>query len=181
MAARRKHNLGYSIYQLLIALLIGSILMGLATANWQSTIARWSIRRATHQLVTALSLARRTALSTGEVVTVCATSDFETCQPQAEHWMVFRNAMSTRPGLRDPTEPLIHSWGTPPQVLIQSSRNLFFYYPELRAATTQTWSLCANRPAREGYQGGMRVIVSQTGRVRLEDFTRDSSMRGCVS
>jgi type IV fimbrial biogenesis protein FimT len=82
---------GMTIIELMIALLILSILMGIAVPSFQQFTANSRATAATNGLVTALNLARSEALKRSAATMVCASADSATCSAStdwATGWLV---------------------------------------------------------------------------------------------
>ncbi len=82
---------GFTLLELLCVLAIGAVLMALAMPAWRRPLAAAAVRAAASQALSGLALARRTALASGEAVTLCLTADMTHCDLAGREWMLFRN------------------------------------------------------------------------------------------
>lgn len=70
---------GFTLVELLIALLIGAILATLAAPSFMDTIRRNRLVSASNDFLATLNYARSEAIKRGQTITVCASSDQATC------------------------------------------------------------------------------------------------------
>jgi type IV fimbrial biogenesis protein FimT len=154
---------GFSLLELLTVLAIAATLLALAVPNWRRPLAAAAVRAAASQTLSALALARRTALATGRAVTLCPTRDMAHCDLAGREWMLFHNEDAGLLNQRESGEALLRRWKLPRDVLLSGSRAYAWYLPQTRAAATVTFNFC--HPAAP--LARRSVIVSQTGRPRL--------------
>ena len=80
-----------TITEVLLALFIGSVMLGYAVPNFQSLIINNRTISATNLVVSAINTARSEAIKRGRPVTACASIDYTNCTTAGWHdgWMVF--------------------------------------------------------------------------------------------
>ncbi|MAM69628.1 MAG: hypothetical protein CMP91_00600 [Gammaproteobacteria bacterium] len=79
MSIKSKIFSGYSLFELLIALAIASVLLNLAIPGYANFIERNQARVVIEQLQRAISLARQTAVNEGRMTTLCRSKDGKHC------------------------------------------------------------------------------------------------------
>lgn len=81
---------GFTLVELLVSLTVLAILVGLAAPSFQNTIENNRISSINDKLATSLQYARSEAISRGQPVTVCVSSDQATCTGAWDDgWIVF--------------------------------------------------------------------------------------------
>lgn len=148
---------------MLVALTITAILLQLSVPPFARLRARWAVHGATGQILSGLQLARRTALTTGQSVTLCPTGDGSRCSLGSSHWMLFANDPGGSDARREAGEAILREWRLAAQIEVSGTRGYAAYQPETSAASTLTFTFChhAHPEARQS------LVVSQTGRPRL--------------
>lgn len=154
---------GFTLLELLVALAVAAVLaaLGWPLLGRQQAVA--ALTAATQHTLAALQLARRQALVTGHVVTVCPTPDGLRCGFGASQWMLFENLPGGSESRREAGEPLLQRWPMPGGIAVGGTRGYAAYQPTARVASTVTFRFCHS--VRPGYERS--VIVSQTGRARV--------------
>jgi type IV fimbrial biogenesis protein FimT len=83
----------------MITLVIASIVLTMAVPGMRDLVQNNRITGQVNEMVTAFNLARMEAIRRGSPVSVCASTDQETCSPVAtdwpEGWIVFADANAT--------------------------------------------------------------------------------------
>ena len=83
---------GFTLIEVLIAVAILGILMGIASPSMRDMITNSRLQGASSDLIADLSLARGTAAAKGQRVTMCTSSDGATCSTSSlwhQGWIVF--------------------------------------------------------------------------------------------
>jgi type IV fimbrial biogenesis protein FimT len=125
----RKTQHGFTLVELLAALAVVAILVGIATPSLRQFSANSRTIAATNSLVTALATARSEALRQSRTVTVCASSDQQTCANSANWstgWIVFADVSGT-PGVLDAGDTLLQSWPAPGNMTVTASDKFLQY------------------------------------------------------
>lgn len=154
---------GISLVELLVALAVTAILLQVSVPLLGRLRAQWAVRGASGQILAGLQLARRTALSVGQSVTLCPTSDRVRCALRSNEWMLFANREGGLDSRREPGEAILRQWRLPDEIQVSGTRGYAAYQPQTSAATTLTFTFC-----HRGHPGARQsLVVSQTGRPRV--------------
>lgn len=154
---------GFSLVELLVALGICAVLLGLAAPAFSRMRAEAAVRSAANGTLAALHLARRLALASGRSITVCPSPDGARCAFGTGAWLLFANTRDGAESRREPGEELLRQWQLPPGVSVTGTRGYTAFQPRPGAAATVTFEF--RHDAAPDYRLG--VIVSQTGRPRI--------------
>lgn len=87
----KKQN-GVTLIELMIAIAVLAVLLGIGIPSFQETIRTNRVAAITNDLVAALQFARSEAVRRGENVTVCSSNDQSTCSGAWSNGWVVRNA-----------------------------------------------------------------------------------------
>jgi type IV fimbrial biogenesis protein FimT len=162
-AARLPRCRGLSLVEMLVAVGIAAILLTLGLPSLSRLRADWTVRGAAAQVLAGLQLARRTALMTGQSVTLCPTTDGWRCGFPSRHWMLFANVEGGADARREAGEAVLRQWQLDPVVRISGTRGYAAFQPQTSAAATLTFVFCHGAQP----QAGRALVVSQTGRPRV--------------
>jgi Tfp pilus assembly protein FimT len=139
------------------------VLLALALPSWGRQLAAAATRAAASQALSGLALARRTALATGQVVTLCLTRDMTRCTLDGRQWMLFTNHPGGSLQQREAGEAVLRQWPLVTGVRVDGTRGYAWFQPQPRAAATLSLNFChPSAPAAR-----RTIIVSQTGRARI--------------
>ena len=87
---------GFTLFELLIAMAIGAIIVVLGVPSFSGTLDNQRMTSATNELIMSLNLAKSEAIKRVTYVTVCRTNDFKSCTGGTtswdDGWIVFANA-----------------------------------------------------------------------------------------
>ncbi len=85
-----KQNSGFTIVELMLAVAIAAILIAVAAPSFRSTIENNGVLAISDDLITSLRYAREEALRQGLPISMCASSDQNTCTGTwSQGWIVF--------------------------------------------------------------------------------------------
>ncbi len=161
----RGQQRGFTATELLVALAVAGVLMVVAVPGFAALTRSVGLSSAANELLTALHLARSSAVLRGLPVAVCLTADDRTCvavpDSAATGWLVFvpdGSAVASRPVV---VGQVLSRFKLPPRLTVSASRPTVTFWPVTRAASTSTFDLCDLAGV------GRSIIVSQTGRPRV--------------
>jgi type IV fimbrial biogenesis protein FimT len=154
---------GFTLTELLVAMAIAALLLGLAAPGFGRQRANAAVRSAASQTMAALHLARRLALARGQSMTVCPTADGQHCGFGGTEWLLFANEPGGSDSRREEDEAVLQRWSLPAGVRTGGTRGYAAFQARPGAATTVTFEFRHLRTAL----GGRDVVVSQTGRARM--------------
>lgn len=91
-SALRAHNLGFTLIELMVVIIIAAILLTIAVPSFDSLIKRNNVDSLQSKLSSALSTARTEAASRNKVVTICSSTDEATCSGTwNDGWIIFED------------------------------------------------------------------------------------------
>ena len=116
MNARRRFNGGFTLLELMTAITILAILLGVAVPAFTETMNTNRLAANTNEMVTALSVARSEASKRGIAVTVCAANAAQdACSGAASWnsgWIVFTDDIGTS-GTLDAGDKVLQAFAAP--------------------------------------------------------------------
>ena len=162
----QRQNTGFSLYELLITLMLIAMLMGLGLPSFAKMNANGRIRTEVNALFHAIHLARKESIMRRSVVSICPSADGLTCQPGPDWsygWIMFNNLDRDEPPRIDQGEPILQIHRANPNVLITANRRGFTLRATEKRATNGTIVVCdaARRVTPRA------LVVSYTGRPRV--------------
>lgn len=172
---------GFTLLELLVTLATAAVVVGLGVPSFRTLTLDARRTADVNAFVTAVQLARSEAAKRGRTVVVCKTLDAQRCAPRADAFtagfMVFVDLDGVRPPQRGPGEPVLFSHTPRLEGSITANRELFEFRPYLRRSTNGTVVFCDAR----GAAGARAVIVSYTGRPRVDATAADGEPLECAS
>lgn len=160
---------GFSLLELLYVLLAVAGLLVIGVPALGRLVLDLRMTADINTFVTAVQLARSESAKRVAEVTLCRSSDGETCGEAGSHfdsgWIVFVNEDRDRPARRDPGEPLLHVHERSGPATVRSNRARYSYRPFFVRSTNGTVTFCDRR----GAEAARAVILSYTGRPRVSD------------
>lgn len=168
---KRQH--GFTLIELLTALTIATILVSVAIPGLQAFTKNSRQRTVTNELVSAMRVARNTAITTNSRVTVCASRDGNACQNVGwgQGWIAFVDRDSDR--ILDSNEQVLREGAGADGVSISSGQfaNFFVYRPNGRvmngtlSGNAGQFTICDDR----GTEYAKSIRLDLSGRPRAVD------------
>lgn len=166
---------GFSLVELIIGVSILAILGGLAAPAFTSMWLDSQRTTAVNGFVRSVFLARSTALTTGRTVTICRSTDAQTCSHQTDDWqagwIVFVNSDDDLPPARDASETVLQVFQVWRGGNITSNRTSYSFRPNIHRVVNGSIVFCDRR----GSSHARAVIINSAGRPRVS--SRDSNDR----
>lgn len=166
----RRHQTGFTLYELLITLMLIVVLVGLGLPSFSAIAARNRLHTEINALFHAMHVARKESIMRRMVVSICPSIDGRTCKPGrdwSQGWIMFANHDGDSPPQIDAGEPLLQVHTVAENVVISSNRHGFTLRATHKRATNGTIVVCdiADRVTPRA------LVISYTGRPRvtLED------------
>jgi len=176
---------GFTLAELMVTLAIGTMLVSIAVPNMRSMTLDSKQRGGVNELVSAMHLARTTAVTTNSRVTVCASDDGAGCGTVAwqKGWIAFVDLDGDR--AVDPGESIIRTGAEIDGMTISSSEfsNFFVYRPNGRIMSTVIsvnsgeFAVCDYR----GSEHARRIVLDISGRPRVITPADGGSPPSCSS
>jgi type IV fimbrial biogenesis protein FimT len=163
---------GFNLIELLIAVAVLGVLTGLAAPSFNDFILDSRRATAVNGFVHSIFLARSAAINSGEIMTVCGSSDGRTCSQSSTWttgWIVFANVDRDEPPVRDDDETILAVQPVWTTGTVTSNRNSYSFRPHRQGVVNGTIVFCDRRGAAHAHA----VIISRNGRPRVSQ--RDSS------
>lgn len=163
-----KSQAGVTLIELMIAVAIVAILIGVGAPSLQQFGAKQRMTSAVHTYMASFNQARMRALSLGQQVALCPSADGVTCTgglSWENGWLIYDDVNRNRK--LDPTETIAASFGALPEGLIANTsvgRPQLLFKPDGGAwGSNLTLTLC---DTREHGSEGRAIAVNNGGRAR---------------
>ena len=175
----RRNDSGYSLYELLITLMLVGILASISLPSFSATLAKGRQTSEINALFHAIHLARKESIRRRQVMTVCASTDGRSCQPSGDWstgWILFNNVDRDSPPEVDFDESVVLAHAVSETVRVVGNRQAFTLRATFRRATNGTLVFCDrhNRVAPKA------LIISYTGRPRVAYERTDGTPYSCA-
>lgn len=170
----RSRPSGLTLVEMLIAIAVMAILATLATPSFTALLYDSDRTTAVNSFIHAIFLARSEAIKRSGVVTLCKSSDGQTCSRAVEWnagWIVFANNDRDEPPVRDRDERVLAVYEGWPRGRITSTRTSFSFRSYRQGVVNGTVIFCDPR----GSAHARAIIINHAGRPRIA--RRDSSGR----
>jgi type IV fimbrial biogenesis protein FimT len=184
-----RHDTGFTLLELIVALAIGAILVTMAVPSFTTTIQNNRLTAQTNDFVSTLNLARSEAIKRGTRITVCKSADASSCDTGTtgweQGWIVFVDSDADQ--VRDAGETILQTYASldSGNTLIGDSTTNVKNYVSYRASGKTTFPtnggeveliLCDERNDTSVAKG---ISISPTGRVST--IPGSSSTLSCSS
>jgi type IV fimbrial biogenesis protein FimT len=163
---------GYTLYELLITLLLVALLSAIAIPSFSASLARQRQRAEIDALFHAVHVARKESIMRRRVVSICPSSDATTCGDGANWsngWLMFENKDRDWPPRLDEGEAILQHHTVGAETTMTANRPGFTLRATFLRATNGTIIVCDRKsriPARAlviSYSGRPRVATKTTG------------------
>ncbi|HEX5340467.1 MAG TPA: GspH/FimT family pseudopilin [Gammaproteobacteria bacterium] len=170
---------GFTLLEMLVVLAVAGILLTVAIPDFSTLIRHSRAVTAVNSLAGALNFARYSAISRNRYVTLCHSRDGQQCAADAnweDGWLIFANLDRDSPAQVDSGERLLYVHGPlAAGAHVTSNRQSFTFRPRGIRSTNGTLLYCS-----QAGQHDRALIVSVTGRVRLEDAVDLTNGMSCA-
>lgn len=176
---KRAHSFGFTLIEIMVTLALAIVILSVGVPSFQSMIKDNRKVTAINDLRGALALARSTAITQRQRVTVCKSADNSSCTDDgdwSQGWIVFADPNDPA-GTRDNTETILRVHDALPGSGTFSgngnvANRVSFSAQGLSSGTLGTLTYTDG----SGYTGAL--IVSFGGQVRYEDRSYETSSTG---
>jgi len=174
-----RRDLGFTLWELVCTLGIAAVVFAAGAPVFTDFLLDARRTADINAFVLAVQLARSEAAKRGRSVIVCKTADRQRCGGDElgfdAGWMVYVNLDDEYPPDRSPAEPLLYAHVPELTGTIASNRPFYEFRPA-RRSTNGTVVFCDRR----GVRGARAVIVSYTGRPRVDTRDGDGKPLRCA-
>lgn len=161
-----RKNRGLTLLELCVAMALVALLACLAAPTFRTASRNAAVRGAFFELAAGLQLARASAIVQGQRGTLClSATPGGSCLSDGGS-----NAWTAFLVVDGQSRPLA-SRTLPPGIELRGTRNRLDFWPDSRAASTGTLTICDT----QGIARPRELVVSQLGRVRVAD----GAISGC--
>lgn len=172
-------NQGFTLYELLITMLLVALIGSLAVPSLSGSIARQRQRVEIDALFHAIHLARKESIMRRKVVSLCPSPDGQKCSSSRDWsngWLMFENLDRDSPPRVDANEPVLLEHQVGESVRISANRKGFTLRATFLRATNGTFVFCDPK----GRISPKALVVSYTGRPRVARHTPKGELYSCA-
>jgi len=177
---------GFHLLEHLIIVTIIAIISSFAIPAYSSVMESQHRRVTLHSIHHLVSLARSEAIKRNTYVAICPSLDGETClrsKNYSQGWIIFENTNQDYPVQRDDKEALIdyHKPQNNSHFNLWSNRYGFTFRPTNKRNTNGTFITCPSQKERGNNDKYQSVVISYTGRPRIENKAQAKHHKICPS
>jgi len=172
-------NQGFTLFELLITMLLIALISGLAVPSLAGSMARQRQTVEINALFHAIHLARKESIMRRKVVSLCPSLDGLKCTPGRDWsagWLMFENLDRDSPPRIDDGEPVLASHRAGDRVRISANRKGFTLRATFLRATNGTFVFCDPKQRITP----KALVVSYTGRPRVARHTSNGELYSCA-
>jgi type IV fimbrial biogenesis protein FimT len=170
---------GHTLTELVFGAAIVGGMLGWAVPGLADLRRNSERTREVNQFVHAVHFARLEAVKRNGVVSLCPSSDGETCAPVGtawqQGWIVFVNSDADSPAVRDPGEVLLRVVAPWTAGTLTGNRATLSFRAFGQSGVTATFTFCDPR----GSTAARAVIISQGGRPRVSSLGPSNQPLDC--
>ena len=173
------HTKGFTLFELVITILLIAVLSGLAIPSLAGTLARQRQSVEINALFHAVHQARKESIMRRKVVSICPSPDGETCSPDRDWsagWLIFENKDRDSPPDIDSGEPVLVTHRVGEQIQIKANRKGFTFRATFLRATNGTFVVCDPK----GRITPKALVISYTGRPRVARQSPKGELYSCA-
>ncbi|MDH3588999.1 MAG: GspH/FimT family pseudopilin [Gammaproteobacteria bacterium] len=161
-----RFSCGLTLFELLVAMAVAAVILSIGIPALNGITANARRTAATNDLITAVHVARSTAIRRNRQVVICADGGAEPCTADANWsggWLVFVNEDADHPPRLGQHDTVLYRHQAVSRLQIGSNRDYYSFYRIGLRSTNGTLTLCDSR----GPVQARAVIISYTGRPRV--------------
>lgn len=165
-----KATKGYSLLEVLLVLILSAILFALAIPAYRHLVTGNHAVTQINQLVAAINYARSEAIHRHSVVTLCGSNDSRSCSGKwSDGWIIFVDKKIS--GQVDPDDEILRVFSAVPTGSLLEwvgQRSNEYLQMDPSGTTHGQAGTFSYYPDMRDQQKVSKVVVSQTGRIRIE-------------
>ncbi len=175
----KRQSQGFTLFELMITVMLVAILAGIAIPSFAASIARQRQRVEIDALFHAIHLARKESIMRRKVVSLCPSLDGDACADSRDWsggWLMFENKDRDSPPRIDAGEPVLIRHKVGDNMIISANRKGFTLRATFLRATNGTFVFCdpQNRISP------VALVVSYTGRPRVARHKTNRDLYSCA-
>ncbi len=174
-----KRIAGFTLYELVITVMLLAVLASLAFPGFSALLARQKQRVEINTLFGAIHLARKESILKRRVVSICPTADFLQCGARSDWshgWLMFENVDRDSPPSVDAGETILRRHRVADSISIDANRSGFTLRATFLRATNGTIVVCDSQDRVRP----KALVVSYTGRPRVADHRTNGDPYSCA-